>query len=111
MTAQRDIRVADRLIVVMGDSFASGEGNPHTPIVYGSDRIIAQPTWDDRKCHRSMYAGGARAARILEQEDPHSSVTYLSRGLLGGDDRLGRHGSVRRPREGRRDARPRRSNR
>jgi Domain of unknown function DUF11 len=83
VTASRDVRVVDRFIVVMGDSYASGEGDPHSFIQWGSGTVLAWPTWDDVRCHRSMYAASARAARILETDDPHSSVTYLSRACSG----------------------------
>jgi hypothetical protein len=83
VTANRDVKVVDRLIVVMGDSYASGEGNPHSFIQYGSGVVNAWPTWDDTRCHRSMWASSARAARVLEAEDPHSSVTYLSKACSG----------------------------
>ena len=83
VTANRDVKVVDRFIAVMGDSYASGEGDPQTFIQWGSDSVIAWPTWDDVRCHRSMYASSARAARIMELQDPHSSVTYLSRACSG----------------------------
>jgi hypothetical protein len=83
VVANRDVKVVDRFIVVMGDSYASGEGTPQSFIHYGSGTVLSWPTWDDVRCHRSMYASSARAARILEQQDPHSSVTYLSRACSG----------------------------
>jgi uncharacterized repeat protein (TIGR01451 family) len=83
VTANRDVKVVDRFIAVMGDSYASGEGDPQTFIQWGDSAVLAWPTWDDLRCHRSMYASSARAARILEQQDPHSSVTYLSRACSG----------------------------
>lgn len=83
----RNLKVLDRLIVVMGDSYGSGEGNPHTPIQYGSSTfegwVQAWPTWADRRCHRSNHAASARAALALENADPRSSVTYLSRACSG----------------------------
>jgi hypothetical protein len=36
--ARRDIRVRDLLIVGMGDSFASGEGNPDVPVRFSRER-------------------------------------------------------------------------
>ena len=83
VVANRDIKVVDRFIVVMGDSYASGEGNPHSFIQYGSGSVLQPATWEDSRCHRSMWASSARAARILEVEDPHSSVTYLSKACSG----------------------------
>jgi PKD repeat protein len=34
-------------------------------------------TWQDRRCHRSAYAGSAQAAKRLEQDDPRTSVTFV----------------------------------
>ncbi|MGZ2391708.1 hypothetical protein ACVLB3_000216 [Pseudarthrobacter sp. PvP022] len=82
------ITVKDRLIVVIGDSLASGEGNPDKPGQYvtrGDDTFYAEMSvwftvkdveWADRRCHRSKNSGPARAARSFE--DSHTSVTFLS---------------------------------
>lgn len=83
VVANRDVKVVDRFIVVMGDSYASGEGNPHVPIQYGAGFVIAPPVWEDTRCHRSMWASSARAARALELQDPRSSVTYLTKACSG----------------------------
>jgi len=83
LVANRDVKVVDRFIVVMGDSYASGEGDPQTFIRWAPNVVLEWPTWDDVRCHRSMYASSARAARILETSDAHSSVTYLSRACSG----------------------------
>ena len=67
------IVVRDHLIVSLGDSYASGEGNPDV------NRAGSTPArWVDKRCHRSAYAGPAQAALALERADPHSSVTFLS---------------------------------
>ena len=36
-----------------------------------------QPTWQDRRCHRSAFSGQAQAALRLEREDPRTSVTFV----------------------------------
>ena len=51
------VTVRNWLIVVLGDSVASGEGNPDVPGARGA-------RWQDRRCHRSANAGVAIAARI-----------------------------------------------
>lgn len=67
------VTIRDILIVSVGDSYASGEGNPVVP------RSGDQPAqWVDRRCHRSTVAGPAIAAAQLERADPHTSVTFLS---------------------------------
>jgi hypothetical protein len=61
------VTVQDWLVVSLGDSVASGEGHP----------ARERPLWTSARCHRSPRAGPARAARLLEREDPQTSVTFL----------------------------------
>ena len=78
------IRVSDILIVSIGDSYASGEGNPEVPRE-GSETAAL---WGDgatpyaeslhAATRRSTVAWPARAAMYLEQGDRHSSVTFVS---------------------------------
>ncbi len=56
------VLVRDFLIVGLGDSNASGEGNP--PWIYG-------------KCDRSQASYQFMTSLYVEQRDPHSSVTFL----------------------------------
>jgi GDSL-like Lipase/Acylhydrolase family len=72
------VRIKDLLIVSLGDSVASGEGNP---------------PWRSTQCHRSMRSAPMIAARKLETDDERSSVTAVDLacsgasiyvGLLGG---------------------------
>jgi hypothetical protein len=65
------INLQDLLIVSIGDSMASGEGNPDK-----EKEDDKEPAWTDRRCHRSANSGHARAA--FELEGPHRSVTFLS---------------------------------
>ncbi|MDN5860342.1 MAG: GDSL-type esterase/lipase family protein [Pseudonocardia sp.] len=80
-TYRETIAVVDHLIVSLGDSNASGEGNP--------DDIDWGPTdeldWMDDRCHRSATSGPALAAAALEADDPHSSVTFLSFACSGAE--------------------------
>jgi hypothetical protein len=64
------VNVQDWLVVSIGDSVASGEGNPDRP-----GRVSAG--WADRRCHRSSFAGTAQAALLLEKSDPQTSVTFV----------------------------------
>ena len=74
----QDVVVNDLLIVALGDSYASGEGNPHS---FGYPEVgLPLPVnvkWDNTVCHRSAYAGPAQAAAFLEQQDPQTSVTFV----------------------------------
>jgi hypothetical protein len=87
-TLKKDVPVKDWLIVSIGDSVASGEGNPD---VYGRVHGLGS-RWSSRRCHRSPRAASARAALQLEKSDPRTSVTFIhvacsgatvDRGLLG----------------------------
>jgi hypothetical protein len=85
------------VIVSMGDSQASGEGNPIAPAVpfwttvqtnFGStpkfDFLPA--TWGsvrDQNCHRSANSSHARAALGLERASTHSSVMFVSAACSG----------------------------
>jgi hypothetical protein len=81
---EEDINVRDILIVSLGDSIASGEGNPDIPQRFDiSGFVTAGAKWVDRRCHRSAYAGPAQAALAIEQRDPHTSVTFVSLACSG----------------------------
>ena len=92
-SARASVTLRDILIVSIGDSFASGEGNP--------DKTRQDPEgvkWIDKRCHRSAWAGPARAALIIEKGDPKTAVTFISfactgasikKGLLGLQERKG----------------------
>jgi hypothetical protein len=72
------ITVRDYLVVSLGDSVASGEGNPDFrasgPIPGG---------WTNTLCHRSGWSGPAQAAGRIEHADHHSSVTLVSLACSG----------------------------
>ena len=92
------IQVKDRLIVSLGDSFASGEGNPDRAVRFHSGRVaqydqnepsftgyparegewrntsdpafdVGAAQWLHRACHRSLYSAHARAAMHLAFAD------------------------------------------
>jgi hypothetical protein len=72
----------------IGDSAASGEGNPDQPIQYAVGFVPKGPAiWDDgtgpfgsdpgtSKCHRSKYAPGAEAAQRIQQENIYTSIDF-----------------------------------
>ena len=61
--------IRDLLIVGLGDSTASGEGNP--------DHGVAFVRWQDRRCHRSAKGFEAQVAARLEAASPRTSVTFV----------------------------------
>lgn len=91
-----DIAVRDLLIVGLGDSFASGEGNPDVPVKLDEQRRSQNlyPTrakdgaqgsalWLDRLCHRSLYSYQLRAAMQVGIENPQSAITFLGHACSG----------------------------
>ena len=98
MTTSTKIQVKDVLIVSIGDSFASGEGDPVVPAndssdgarwAYSPDPAMNQQNAD---AHRSTISGPAGFALALQEENPHEAVTFvsvansgasISQGLLG----------------------------
>ncbi len=78
---ESDVEPVDHLVVSIGDSIASGEGNPHTDGAWHP--AFVSPTWEDRACHRSDMAGAARAAAALEDADSRSSVTFIDLACSG----------------------------
>ncbi len=60
----QEVKVNDLFIVSIGDSYGSGEGNPDIPQKYDAYGFVsAGAKWQDKQCHRSAYAGAARARR------------------------------------------------
>ena len=58
----QQVIVRDFLVVGMGDSNGSGEGNP---------------PWILEQCNRSQESYQFKVAQYLEEQDPHSSVTFI----------------------------------
>ncbi len=89
-----EVKVKDLLIVGLGDSFASGEGNPDVPVTLDENARVknlyparaaegGSAQWLDRLCHRSLYSYQLRAALQVAIEHPHGSVTYLGYACSG----------------------------
>jgi hypothetical protein len=89
-STQQEINVKDILIVSVGDSFASGQGNPD---IERNDQRSA--VWNYLPCHRSAQAAPALAALRIEHADPHSSVTFISYACSGATIRKGLIGEQR----------------
>ena len=96
--ATKVIAPRDWFIVSLGDSYASGEGNPERDCAPGQFGC-SQLRWQDggfgaSECHRSSKAAPALAALELE-EVPHSSVTFVHLACSGATIQngiLGRYG-------------------
>jgi len=90
--------VKDILIVSIGDSYASGEGNPVVPGYFGFESAqwaySPDPAMEreNANAHRSTAAAPAQFALALQKSNPHEAVTFVSvadsgatiaQGLLG----------------------------
>lgn len=97
-----EARVKDLLIAGLGDSFASGEGNPNRPVAFSETRRFrnfyplrrqndagGNAQWTDELCHRSLYGQQLRAALQIAIENPQSSVTFLDYSCSGASIELG----------------------
>ena len=91
-----EARVKDLLIAGLGDSFASGEGNPNRPVAFSESRRFKNfypirrqndagggAEWTDELCHRSLYGQQLRAALQIAIENPQASVTFLDYSCSG----------------------------
>lgn len=106
--ASTTIVVRDLFIVGMGDSYASGDGNPDRPVRFNDHqslayksgpgrRLVGYPArqgqwnsinsvrfaeaaagWLDVPCRRSLYGHQLRAALQLAVEDPHRAITFAT---------------------------------
>ena len=102
-TFRLTVTLTNYLIVCIGDSFNSGEGNPLFPGEPGrffnkracdmeslsamwyangdNDNTISlerPASWLEELANRSLSSGAAIAARMVELNDPHSVVTFIN---------------------------------
>jgi hypothetical protein len=75
-TFTKEVVVQDFLFAALGDSAASGEGNP--PLLDEPDKTTLF-----RDCDQSRVAYGSQAALRAENLDPRSSVTFLELACSG----------------------------
>ncbi|TCQ10112.1 hypothetical protein C8J34_102517 [Rhizobium sp. PP-F2F-G36] len=93
--------IRERLIVGLGDSFASGEGNPDIPVKLSKEkdsnrafplpmrgdekigRVAAQ--WLDRDCHRSLLGAQQRAAIHFSARRPREETIFLGFACSGAE--------------------------
>ncbi|MFA7322923.1 MAG: SGNH/GDSL hydrolase family protein [Candidatus Nanopelagicales bacterium] len=94
-------QVKNILMLALGDSYASGEGNPRNVGAWlRRDGLLASfhPYWDQDSCHRSVHGAPAQAALALEQHSLLTSVTLVDvtcsgatvrQGILGAQPSMG----------------------
>ena len=86
-TPVTDLQFEDILIVAIGDSFASGEGNPERPkykSLKWADGMNKSMTNSHKNAHRTTLCWSAQAAMKLEKSSSKSSVTYINLAQTGG---------------------------
>lgn len=92
------VRPAHEVILGLGDSYGSGEGNPDQPTVWepwftpdqGDTRWLVQevgvaedPVWLDNRCNRSFFSYQSLAALQRASADPHKLVTFVHLACTG----------------------------
>ena len=91
--------IAERLIVSLGDSFASGEGNPDHPAVLKASSasqdwfvetraksfILRGARWWDEACHRSLLSWPALTAMAQAIQNPREVVQFASFACSGAE--------------------------
>ena len=81
------VQPRDVLIAMLGDSYGSGEGNPHlTTLVPRQNAQTQYPAiWWDTRCHRSLLSSAAQAAGFLAYSNKKQSVTFISYACSGAE--------------------------
>ena len=104
------IALKDELIVALGDSYISGEGNPDVPAAFHplrqgrafsdatwaaaikgdtrsdpSDGDVTPAIWWDQRCHRSLLSWPVLASLAHAGRDPHRAVTLVHLGCSGAE--------------------------
>lgn len=104
------IVVRDRLILGLGDSYASGEGNPDLPTKASADGLSrlakanakritngrwmkdakkrwveSNAKWFDRQCHRSLFSQHVLTAMRLSSVNPKESLTLVPLACSGAE--------------------------
>lgn len=93
------VAIRERLIVALGDSFGSGEGNPDHPALFkavspparwpiesnAGRHIVDDAAWWDDACHRSLLSWPALAALSQAIANPHEVVQFASFACSGAE--------------------------
>jgi lysophospholipase L1-like esterase len=104
-----EVVVRDRLILGLGDSYASGEGNPDWPTLISSKGtqslaennskvnttgrwmkhedlwVEKEAEWLDRQCHRSFFSQHIMASLKLAGNNPHETITIVPLACSGAE--------------------------
>lgn len=113
LETKTNIEFNDRLIIALGDSYASGEGNPDRPQSFGKENDIAfqnaakkyfetgidpyerwwaknsitqtivPANWWDGICHRSLFSQHVIGSLLYAAKNPHQAVSFASYACSG----------------------------
>lgn len=97
----QDIKIRDVLIAGLGDSFASGEGNPDRPTTWNSlppglakdnptwyqkkENLKQGARWTENSCHRSLLNYQVITALKIAADHPHDAVTLVHLACSGAE--------------------------
>ncbi len=104
-TIETTVHVKGKVIIALGDSFASGEGNPDRPAKHDDNiskigsgynfylsrgknwqsSLQSGPLWLDRTCHRSMLSHQFLVALRYAAENPKQRVVFASFSCSGAE--------------------------
>ncbi len=83
------ITLHDHVIAVLGDSFGSGEGNPHTYITTGLQNayfpVPAPARWLEPRCHRSLFSSSGLLTALLADRFTHDTFTLAQFACSGAE--------------------------
>lgn len=91
-----------KVIVGMGDSYGSGEGNPDLPAKWRADytppadettwlthndrlSLVHRARWLNERCHRSFFSAQSLTAFAQASQNPHQIVTFLHYACTGAE--------------------------
>jgi hypothetical protein len=84
--AETTLRVRRVVIATLGDSFMSGEGNPH---MRSKPQPVKSENWLEPRCHRSLMTSSALAAFRWAEDNRQTYVAYYSFACSGSTASLG----------------------
>ena len=76
----REIGANDFIVISVGDSVASGEGNP---VIRGNPALWSDGIGSDSTCHLSTISGPAMAVSKLRAANPGRPITFLNMACTG----------------------------
>nr|WP_321456088.1 hypothetical protein [uncultured Cohaesibacter sp.] len=94
-TEELAFQVRDFLLVAMGDSFGSGEGNPHTYAVAQRDvdsnkyKNPKPAMWWDPRCHRSLFSSSGLTTALLADGNRDKSFSLINTACSGAETTFG----------------------